>query len=164
VLAAFDDRPGLRFAELQVALPASRQPLRDALLDLVEAGIVRRKGGYGHPLRPEYLVAASGERLAAAAALLRRRGEDEGLEPLLARKWSLPVLAALMNGPQRFGDLARVLINPAPRALALALRHLEAADLIDRHVDDGRPPRAHYSLAMSPALRRALKQLLDALG
>ena len=164
VLAEFAGRAGLRFAELQAALPVSRQPLRDALMDLVAAGHVERRGGHGHPLRPEYQLTAAAEELAAAAAALRALGDEGGGEALLARKWSLPVLAALLEGPLRFGALTRALGRPAPRALALALRDLEEAGLIERRIDEGRPPTAHYSLEVSSRRRRALERLLNALA
>ena len=42
--------------ELQRRLDVTRDSLRRALDALIALGYVRRNEGYGHPLRPEYLI------------------------------------------------------------------------------------------------------------
>jgi DNA-binding HxlR family transcriptional regulator len=54
----------------------------------------------------------------------------------------LPVLAKL-DEPRRFSEL-RAALPATPRALALALKELEDADLVHRTVTADRPPRASY--------------------
>jgi len=101
---------------------------------------VARNPGYGHPLRPEYVLTRSGEAAARRCARLL----DGVHEDVLLRKWSLPVLAAL-DRPARFSELRATLPGVTPRALALALKDLEAADLVERRIEDAYPPRAVYS-------------------
>ncbi|MEZ4647745.1 MAG: winged helix-turn-helix transcriptional regulator [Candidatus Eisenbacteria bacterium] len=167
VMAAFSGRSGIRFAELQSAIPASRQPLRDALTALVSMGWIARHGGHGHPLRPEYLLTRQGEALALAAKNLQAVLDRSASADLLLRKWSLPVLAALLGGADRFNairaDLTDGEVRPTPRALALALADLEEAGLVQREVEPGKPPSTRYKPMVPAGLRRALEALLAAL-
>jgi DNA-binding HxlR family transcriptional regulator len=146
-LALLDERGGATFVELQRRLGVTRESLRRALDSLIELDYVRRNEGYGHPLRPEYLVTDAGRnasRLAARVTTSRAR------ETLL-RKWSVPVLASL-DEPRRFSELRATLPSVTPRALALALRDLEGAGLVRRDVLPTRPPSTMYR-----ATRRAVR-------
>ena len=139
VLALLDDREGARFVELQRKLDVGRESLRRALDALVELGYVRRNPGYGHPLRPEYVITAAGRESAGIA----RRATNAAARDTLLRKWSVPVLAELRDG-RRFSELRSSLQGVTPRALALALRDLESARLIRREVLPTRPPSTVY--------------------
>jgi len=138
-LALLDERGGARFVELQRKLDVGRESLRRALDALVELGYVRRNEGYGHPLRPEYLVTAAGRRAAPLARAVRAAKDDD----ILLRKWSVPVLAAL-DGDRRFSELRAALPGVTPRALALALRDLERGGFVRREVLPTRPPSTLY--------------------
>jgi DNA-binding HxlR family transcriptional regulator len=135
-LALIADRDAVRFVELQRKLGVGRESLRRALDALIVLGLVRRNTGYGHPLRPEYVITPAGR---AASALAARVGTDE----TLLRKWSVPVLAEL-EGERRFSELRAALDGVTPRALALALRDLEGARLVRREVRATRPPSTVY--------------------
>src|SRR4051794_13746274 len=135
-LALLDQRGGVRFVELQRKLGVTRESLRRALDALIGLGFVRRNTGYGHPLRPEYVITPAGR---AASAVAARVGTDE----TLLRKWSVPVLAEL-EGERRFSELRVALGGVTPRALALALRDLEDAKLVRREVRATRPPSTVY--------------------
>jgi DNA-binding HxlR family transcriptional regulator len=138
-LALLDERGGTRFAELQRTLGVGRDSLRRALDALLALGYARRNEGYGHPLRPEYLITDAGR----AAAQLARRVTRSPARDILLRKWSVPVLAGLQQ-PRRFSELRASLPAVTPRALALALQDLESAALIRRDVLPTRPPSALY--------------------
>ena len=136
-LTLLAERGGARFVELQRRLGVGRESLRRALDGLIELGYVRRNEGYGHPLRPEYVITAAG-RLAAPLAGAATAGAD-----VLLRKWSVPVLVALAED-RRFSELRTLLPGVTPRALALALRDLEDAALVRREVLPTRPPSTVY--------------------
>src|SRR4051812_45857635 len=138
-LALLDQRGGARFVELQRKLGVTRESLRRALDALLGLGYARRNEGYGHPLRPEYLITEEGR---AAAALAARVSTSEVRDTLL-RKWSVPVLASLTE-PRRFSEIRVALPGVTPRALALALRDLEGAGLVRREVLPTRPPSSVY--------------------
>lgn len=159
VLAELQRTAGSRFVALQRRLGIGRESLRRTLQSLTEQGLVAPNPGYGHPLRPEYLLTARGARIAPACvelvdALHRLDAAEIGLN-----KWSMPVLASLDGaGASRFSQLRDSLAPVSPRALALALKALAEAGLVERQVVDSFPPSALYRLAagarsVSPALR-----------
>jgi DNA-binding HxlR family transcriptional regulator len=148
-LALLDQRGGARFVELQRKLGVTRESLRRALDGLTELGYVRRNEGYGHPLRPEYLITDDGR---VAAGLAARVSASRARDTLL-RKWSVPVLASLTE-PLRFSELRTALPGVTPRALALALRDLEGDGLVRREVRPTRPPSTVYRL--TPKATRVL--------
>jgi len=140
VLAELLRQKGSRFAALSGVLGVGSDSLRRALDSLLALGLVARNPGYGHPLRPEYVLTDEGERVAERCAKLLATSEDD----VLLRKWSLPVLAALQQ-PARFSELRASVPGVTPRALALALKDLQAAELVERRIEDAYPPRTVYS-------------------
>ena len=153
-LALLTERGGARFVELQRKLGVGHDSLRRALDGLLELGYARRNPGYGHPLRPEYLVTAAGRPAGAACGRVLAAAEPD----LLLRKWSVPTLAAL-DDDRRFSDLRGALAGVTPRALALALRDLEAGGLVEREIVAARPPFAVYrATAAGRAVRQALER------
>jgi DNA-binding HxlR family transcriptional regulator len=142
------------------ALGVGRETLRVTLDSLIDAGLVARNRGYGHPMRPEYVLTARGRRLAPVAArLLDELGRRDALE-LGLRKWSLPVLAALAR-EARFGELRSTLAPVTPRALTLALKALVRAGLVERRIHEAFPPATSYRLTPSG---RPLSRLAAHLG
>lgn len=152
VLAEIGRTRGSRFATLSGRLGVAGESLRRTLAHLGEEGLVERNEGYGHPLRPEYVLTPAGREVAprAEALLAALAGHEEvGL-----KKWSLPVLAEL-EGPRRFSEL-RAALPVTARGLALALRDLEDAGLVRRSVTEDRPPQTRYE-ATDPKLVRAAR-------
>ena len=149
VLAELERQRGSRFVTLTRTLRIPRDSLRRTLESLVEMGLVGRNPGYGHPLRPEYVLTEAGRpvarRCARLVALL------DGHRDVALRKWSLPVLVALVR-PSRFSELRMELPGITARALAIALKDLEAAGLVERRVEAAYPPTAVY--ATTPGGRR----------
>jgi DNA-binding HxlR family transcriptional regulator len=144
ILAELHRQRGSRFVTLSRILGLSRESLRRTLLALIEGGLVDRNPGYGHPLRPEYVLTSSGERIAAACGPLVERLRRSELDEVGLKKWSMPVVYALAEGPRRFSELRDALEGISPRALTLALKDLEAARLVDRRVTDDYPPATVY--------------------
>jgi len=140
VLAELLRQKGSRFAALAGTLGVGSDSLRRTLDSLLSLGLVARNPGYGHPLRPEYVLTEDGRRTAQRCAKLLAASSDE----VLLRKWSLPVLAAL-GRPARFSELRSAVPGVTPRALTLALKDLQAAALVERRVEDAYPPRTVYS-------------------
>ena len=151
-LAELGRREGVRFVELQNRLGVGRDSLRRALDSLLDLGFARRNPGYGHPLRPEYLVTDRGRDAAKTCARILDAGEED----VLLRKWSVPTLAEL-HDDRRFSELRAALPGVTPRALALALKDLEAGGLVERDVRDMYPPTTRYrTTRLGDAVRRAL--------
>lgn len=155
ILAELRRQKGSRFAALAGILGVSRESLRRTLVALIELDLVARNPGYGHPLRPEYVLTARGELVARRCSrLLAVLGEERDVA---LRKWSLPVLIALRQAG-RFSELRDELPGITPRALAMALKDLQAAGLVDRRVDeDAYPPTVVYAPTRAARpLQRAL--------
>jgi DNA-binding HxlR family transcriptional regulator len=142
VLAELGQTRGTRFVVLANRLGVGRTSLRRTLDALVGLGLVRRNPGYGHPLRPEYLLTPEGEE--AAVRCERLLAAVDGNRDVVLRKWSLPVLVAL-GRQARFSELRDALPGVTARALALALKDLERAGLVDRRVEETYPPTAVYA-------------------
>ncbi|MDJ0760525.1 MAG: winged helix-turn-helix transcriptional regulator [Woeseiaceae bacterium] len=147
VIAELHRQSGAKFITLANTVGVSRNSLSTSLNDLIELGLVMKNPGYGHPMRPEYLLTqhgeAIGERCLQLATLLNRRHEvDVGF-----RKWTLPLVVAIGEGVQRFSEVRASLGDLAtPRAVTLGLKSMLSADWATRSVIDDYPPRAGYSL------------------
>jgi DNA-binding HxlR family transcriptional regulator len=149
---------GGRFANLGQRLGVSRESLRRTLAALVEAGLVIRNPGHGHPLRADYVLTEAGKRVAPVCAALV---ETSGFEQLGRKKWLLPVVLALSAGPARFSGLRVELAPISARALALALKELEGASIVERTLVDDYPPRAEYRLAVVADIAGLLEPLRE---
>ncbi len=137
---------GQRVAVLRSTLDTNRQSLRRALLATGELGLTVRNPGYGHPLRPEYLLTPRGEAIAPLARDVVRAAQRGGWSEAMAKKWSLPVLTAVHCGANRYSRVAAALPASTPRALAGALDDLIDAGLLAREIIDERPPRPIYEV------------------
>ncbi len=158
VLAELHRRRGARAAALVHRLGAPRDTVRRTLEGLAAMGLARRNPGYGHPLRPEWILTAAGERLAPRCGGLLRGIGDARMEEAARRKWAFPILLALLDGRDRFSAIGSVIPGVTARALAQTLRELEGAGVVRRRVVDDRPPRVVYTASRSgrrlgPALR-----------
>ncbi|WP_157224298.1 winged helix-turn-helix transcriptional regulator [Nocardia paucivorans] len=75
-------------------------------------------------------------------------------------KWKLHLMWVLGEGPQRFGQIRRILDGVSEKVLTENLRQLEAAGIISRTVYPEVPPRVEYSLTpLGEELRVALRPL-----
>lgn len=81
---------------------------------------------------------------------------------LLANKWSALAIGALENGPQRFGQLRRLLEGISPKVLSHTLKRLEDEGLISRTVYAEVPARVEYALTdLGKGASAPLKHLRD---
>ncbi len=75
-------------------------------------------------------------------------------------KWKLHLMWVLGLGPQRFGQIRRLLTDVSEKVLAENLRHLEASGVVHREVFAEVPPRVEYSFTpLGEELRIALLPL-----
>ena len=88
---------------------------------------------------------------------------DEALADALATvgdRWTLLVVAALLDGPRRFGELQEVVRGIAPNVLTQRLRSLERNALVIARPYSERPPRVVYELsAAGQELAGALRMI-----
>jgi DNA-binding HxlR family transcriptional regulator len=77
-------------------------------------------------------------------------------------RWTLQVVAALLDGPRRFGDLQRELPGIASNVLSHRLRHIEQQGLAVAQPYSERPPRYVYELTSAGSdLAGALRLLSE---
>ncbi|MFC4374022.1 winged helix-turn-helix transcriptional regulator [Nocardia halotolerans] len=75
-------------------------------------------------------------------------------------KWKLHLMWVLGDGPQRFGEIRRLLAGVSEKVLTENLRQLEGSGVVRREVFAEIPPRVEYSLtALGETLRDALQPL-----
>ena len=61
-------------------------------------------------------------------------------------RWGVLLLVALLDGPQRFGELRRKVGGISEKMLAQTLKTLERDGLVSRNAQATIPPRVDYSL------------------
>jgi len=66
---------------------------------------------------------------------------------IVGDRWSLLVVAALLDGPRRFGELQDTVAGIAPNVLTQRLRHLERHGLLIAQPYSRRPLRFVYELS-----------------
>ena len=152
--------PGIRLVVVANQLQVNRVSLRQSVDALMDQQLVRKNPGYGHPLRPEYILTAAGQRAAEACS---KYVSTVGSSKVCYRKWSSLVLLTIHLGNQHFNDI-RTDLEITPRALTLALRSLEEERLVKRVVEDGYPPRTSYRLfARAEKIARQTKAIAGCL-
>jgi DNA-binding HxlR family transcriptional regulator len=129
IISELHRRSGAKFVSLVNRLNISRDALSRTLQALQDQDFVKRNPGYGHPLRPEYILTTRGERLSPAALELITTLQHWQLEDVVLKKWALPIINALEAKPMRFGELRQLPLTA--RALSLTLKELELAELIE---------------------------------
>lgn len=158
ILAELHRSEGSRFVPLANRLGLSRESLRQTLLALIETGLVMRNPGYGHPMRPEYVLTAVGRRIAPGCVELVETLQRLDFEAGGLKKWSIPVLLELAP-ERRFAEL-REALGISPRALTLSLKELAEAGLVERRVHSGFPPSTSYRVTRrARSLTRVASQL-----
>lgn len=82
---------------------------------------------------------------------------------LVGKRWTLAILASLMQGPARFSELARAVPGLSERVMSERLQELCEARVVERVVEPGRPPAATYRLTpIGECLRPAVESLRQA--
>ena len=152
VIAELYTLEGAKIVTLAVRLGISRSVLSSTLKYLIGNGFVAPNPGYGHPLRPEYILTASGQKAAVFCQELAGCTRDLGEKQLLRSKWALPVFFAVGEGEVRFSDLKTRLAPITARALSEELKKLTAAGYVSRNVIIDYPLATIY--ALTPKARR----------
>jgi DNA-binding HxlR family transcriptional regulator len=147
VLAELSRTGGSRVVVLQNSLGVSPAAVRQTLDHLIEIGIATPNPGYGHPLRPEYILTDEGQAVAEACRRIQDSSARLGLDSIIGRKWTLPVLWTLAREPLRFGEITDRARPITDRALSQSLVLLQNAELISCDLLEIRPPANIYGLS-----------------
>jgi DNA-binding HxlR family transcriptional regulator len=79
-------------------------------------------------------------------------------------RWTLLVIAALLDGPRRFGELQQEVDGIAPNVLTQRLRQLERNALVVARLYSERPPRFVYELSAAGRELAGVLRLLSGWG
>jgi DNA-binding HxlR family transcriptional regulator len=79
---------------------------------------------------------------------------------VIGGRWKLILVANMMDQPQRFSELQRVVPHATRKMLTEQLRELEADGIVHRKVYAQVPPKVEYSLT---ALGQSLRPVIEAL-
>ncbi|MCA0235176.1 MAG: helix-turn-helix transcriptional regulator [Bacteroidetes bacterium] len=71
----------------------------------------------------------------------------EGLLKMLSGKWKPQIFRLAQDGPLRFNSLLRQLKGASKQSVALALKELETAQLLDKNVVRLKPLHIEYALS-----------------
>lgn len=146
VLALLSREVGARFAVIERHFGLSRHSLTRTLAYLREQGWVMPNPGYGHPLRPEYVLSEAGRAIGAACERIEDARVRLGLNAPDLMRWTLPVAGGLDAEWTRFNALQARLTPVTPRALSLTLQAMIGLDLVRRRLEDRFPPVPLYGL------------------
>ncbi len=140
-------KDGAKFVTLLNELKISRSVLTSTLRKLIAQGFVMRNPGYGHPLRPEYILTTKGIRLGPfchemMTCIIDRKGYH-----LFQSKWAVQIIHLCSQGEIRFSELKSALTPITSRALSEELKSLNSEGFIDRKIIESYPPLTTYSLA-----------------
>ncbi len=83
---------------------------------------------------------------------------------LIGDRWSLPIVAALLERPLRYTEIQQLLPGLAPNILSGRLRSLERDGLISAERYSARPPRFQYRLTGDGMALREVALMLSAWG
>lgn len=146
VLALLSRERGSRFAVIERRFGLSRHSLARTLAYLCEQGWVMPNPGYGHPLRPEYVLTEAGRGIGVTCERIEDVRVKLGLEAPDLSRWTLPVAGGLDAEWTRFNALQARLRPVTPRALSLTLQQMIGQDLVRRRLEDRFPPVPFYGL------------------
>ncbi len=134
ILSELHRNNGCKFVTLVKRLKLSKNALSRTLNALIEQDLVMRNPGYGHPLRPEYILTAKGQQIGQVVFELMQTLERLEVTDIALKKWSLPIVLLLQDQP-RFTDILEQLPGLTTRALALGLEVVYEAELLEPFKD-----------------------------
>jgi len=144
LIAELARRDGERFITLSHRLAVSPPVLRQTIDSACAAGWVMANSGYGHPLRPEYVLTDAGRRISDPCLKLDQMLDGAAAREIGLRKWSFPLLLAAERDPARFAQLRDRLPKVTDRALSRAVADLRRIRWLSRRIEANPRPIAWY--------------------
>jgi DNA-binding HxlR family transcriptional regulator len=148
------EKNGSKLVTIQKTLSISRDSLRRTLGILVDKELIQRNSGYGHPMRPEYVLTKQGAIIGKDLLNHKELFKNVNYFKLIgSSKWTLQTLLKLKKHSQ-FNDLKKQ-VQITSRSLSLTLKNLEEQNYVTRKIESNYPPTISYLLS-----RKAEKVLL----
>jgi DNA-binding HxlR family transcriptional regulator len=141
------------------ALGGSRDTLSKTLSSLTSNGLVAHAPG----TRGLYSLTTAGLSVGAECGAAVDAVRDAGTLAVALKKWPMMVLTVIGRGCTHYSEIKIALPGITSRALAGALKDLEASGLATRTVGQGYPPSTGYALtSLGDQLFPAMDQLARA--
>lgn len=164
-MAILFETKGSKFISLVNRLEISKDTLSRTLKTLIKRGFVKKNPGYGHPLRPEYILTSKGYELGRACSLFLKSIKTFNNPQLLFNKWSLPILYSLNDKHLQFNQLKSDLHTITASSLSLSLKNLIENGFIQRIIKDDFPPVIEYSLThKSNSIQNTIIEIVSTLN
>lgn len=144
LIAELARRDGERFITLSHDLAVSPPVLRQTIDAACASGWVMANPGYGHPLRPEYVLTDAGRRIADSCLKLDQMLSGGAAREIGLRKWSFPLLLAAESDASRFAQLRDRLPKVTDRALSRAVVDLRRIRWLSRRIEANPRPTTWY--------------------
>lgn len=146
VMALLSRERGARFAVIARAFDLPHNSLARCLAYLRACGWVIPNPGYGHPLRPEYLLSEAGRPIGALCERIAETRIRLALGAADLPRWSLPAVIGMAPEWTRFGELQTRIGTVTPRALSTTLKAMIGHGIARRRLEESYPPVPLYGL------------------
>ena len=164
ILQSLWENKGSKYVTLIKALGGSPGAIRATLKDLLRRDWVMKNPGYGHPMRPEYVLTGKGALVASRCHFLMGALEDARLSEAHRSKWAVSVLYCVGEQEQRFSKIKTRLTLVTDRSLVLCLKALCKSGAVERRVEDTFPPSVVYSISRrAKGIHKHISALLSVL-
>lgn len=164
IIGVLYHQSGAKFVTLLNELQISRSVLTSTIRKLIEQSFVMRNPGYGHPLRPEYILTAKGIRLGPFCTEMMTCIIEQKGSHLFQSKWAVQIINLCSQRETRFSELKSALTPITSRALSEELKLLNSEGFIERKIIENYPPLTTYGLATkSIPFIKVIKKHIDVL-
>lgn len=138
---------GAKFITLANRCGISRGVLKTSLTRLIASGLIAENPGYGHPMRPEYILTEAGKAIGPFCVAFLQEGAKREVTEVFRNKWSCPAIIATGDETIRFNALKKQLSPVTSRALSSTLKLLQDHDCMTTTRLDISPPANSYALS-----------------
>ncbi len=135
---------GCKLVTLIYRTGSSEGAMKQTVIALMESAWMMKNPGYGHPARPEYILTEKGRNVGEHCAQAVALAKEQMAQDVAFDKWSLPVLAAILQGARRNKDIRAALPSITPRALSQSLASLEAVGWAEKTLLSIHPVKIEY--------------------
>lgn len=146
IIAEIYRNSGVKYIFLHKKLNINKSVLSKTLQILGDHNFVQKNPGYGHPLRPEYVIHTNASVIAKKCQNLYDSLSDAQIKHILATKWMIPILLVIQDRKKRFSEIKKDIDAITSRSLTLVLKKLESEKILIRTIISEYPPTSYYQI------------------
>ena len=134
VIAQIHLQNGGRFVSIYKEQGMSRSMLTSTLKHLINYGLIIKNPGYGHPLRPEFILTPLGKQFAPFCVEFMELTKNQNLSFVLQNRWAAPIIFKTGTTQARFNHYKKSLKPITSKALSESLNFLVANNFINKKI------------------------------